>query len=105
MGSRPGSPSTGHPAVEPDPDARLIEILDHISSETTGALHKEGVTELYQFLKAYPHKKSRVDKMLDVTGPQFRKYIARALASRAAEDEERKTAYTHALSRKHHWYL
>jgi hypothetical protein len=39
--------------------------------------------------------------MLDATGPQFRKYIARALASRAAEDEERKTAYTHALSREY----
>ncbi len=78
--------------MEPDPDTKLLEILGHISSETTGALHKEGITELYQFLKAHPHKQTKVDKMLDSTGPAFRKYLARALASRAAEEEERRGA-------------
>lgn len=77
------------PAEEPDPDAQLLTIIGHISSETTGALHKEGITELHQFLKAYPHKRPRVEKMLESTGPAFRKYINRALASRAAEDQER----------------
>ncbi|KAF9519981.1 hypothetical protein BS47DRAFT_1370532 [Hydnum rufescens UP504] len=76
--------------AEPDPDTKLIEIIGHISSETTGALHKEGITELHHFLKAYPQKRPKVDKMLDATGPQFRKYLARALASRAAEDEDRR---------------
>jgi cytoskeleton-associated protein 5 len=86
---RDTSPPT--PVVaEPDPDAKLIEIIGHISSETTGALHKEGITELHHFLKAYPQKRPKVDKMLDATGPQFRKYLARALASRAAEDEDRR---------------
>ncbi|KIJ44368.1 hypothetical protein M422DRAFT_252374 [Sphaerobolus stellatus SS14] len=37
--------------------------------------------------------------MLDSTGPAFRKYIARALASRAAEDDERDVAITDTLSR------
>ncbi|KAG8968617.1 Microtubule-associated protein, microtubule dynamics during spindle orientation [Tulasnella sp. 419] len=86
-------------STEPDPDARLIEIIDHISSDTTGAMHKEGITELHHFLKEYPHKKPKVDKMLDATGPQFRKYISRALASRAAEDEERELAVADTLSR------
>lgn len=86
--------------MEPDLDARLVEILDHISSETTGALHKEGITELYHFLKSHPEKQARVDRMLDATGPQFRKYLARALASRAAEDEERRASVAQTLSRK-----
>lgn len=82
-----------------DPDVQLIKIISHISSETTGALHKEGITQLHKFLKAYPHKKPRVDKLLDSTGPAFRKYIARALASRAAEDDEREVAVADTLSR------
>ena len=83
---------------EPDPDEQLNVIIQHISSETTGAMHKEGITELHQFLKAYPHKKAKVDKILESTGPAFRKYITRALASRAAEDEERTVAVAHTLS-------
>jgi cytoskeleton-associated protein 5 len=86
------------PIEEPDPDAQLLKIIGHISSETTGAMHKEGITELHQFLKAYPQKKSKVDKMLESTGPAFRKYISRALASRAAEDEEREVAVADTLS-------
>ncbi|KAF5391440.1 hypothetical protein D9757_001918 [Collybiopsis confluens] len=84
---------------EPDPDAQLLVIIGHISSETTGALHKEGITELHQFLKAYPHKRPRVEKMLESTGAAFRKYINRALATRAAEDQERGVAVAHTLSR------
>jgi cytoskeleton-associated protein 5 len=87
--SHGGASPKAPPTTEPDPDARLIEIIGHISSEKTGALHKEGITELHHFLKEFPHKKPKVDKMLDDTGPQFRKYISRALASRALEDEER----------------
>jgi cytoskeleton-associated protein 5 len=86
------------PTEEPDPDAQLNQILDHISSETTGAMHKEGITELHHFLKQYPHKKAKVDKLLEQTGPAFRKYISRALASRAAEDEERDAAVADTLS-------
>lgn len=83
---------------EPDPDAQLLIIIGHISSETTGALHKEGITELHQFLKSYPHKRPRVEKMLESTGAAFRKYINRALASRAAEDQERGVAVANTLS-------
>jgi cytoskeleton-associated protein 5 len=87
------------PAVEePDPDAQLRIIIGHISSETTGALHKEGITELHHFLKAYPHKRPKVEKLLESTGAAFRKYINRALASRAAEDEERDVAVADTLS-------
>ncbi|KIM49151.1 hypothetical protein M413DRAFT_438317 [Hebeloma cylindrosporum] len=84
---------------EPDPDAQLLVIIGHISSETTGALHKEGITELHHFLKAYPHKRPRVEKLLDTTGAAFRKYINRALASRAAEDQERNVAVADTLSK------
>ncbi|KAF6765176.1 microtubule associated protein [Ephemerocybe angulata] len=105
---RTASPSSssanGHPtysphAEEPDPDAQLLTIINHISSETTGALHKEGITELHHFLKAYPHKRPRVEKMLESTGPAFRKYINRALASRAAEDQERDIAVSDTLNK------
>ncbi|KAI0283127.1 ARM repeat-containing protein [Russula aff. rugulosa BPL654] len=87
------------PMEEPDPDAQLLKIIGHISSETTGAMHKEGITELHHFLKAYPNKKTKVDKLLESTGPAFRKYISRALASRAAEDEEREVAVADTLSK------
>lgn len=63
-------------------------------------MHKEGITELHQFLKAYPHKKQRVEKLLESTGTAFRKYITRALASRAAEDSDRDAAVAHTLSSK-----
>lgn len=88
------------PVEEPDPDAQLLLIIGHISSETTGAMHKEGITELHQFLKAYPLKRPKVEKMLEATGPAFRKYISRALASRAAEDEERDVAVQDTLQSK-----
>jgi len=84
---------------EPDPDAQLITIINHISSETTGAMHKEGITELHHFLKNYPHKRPKVEKLLETTGPAFRKYINRALASRAAEDLERTVAVSSTLSK------
>ncbi|KAF8077979.1 microtubule associated protein [Lyophyllum atratum] len=84
---------------EPDPDAQLLAIIGHISSETTGALHKEGITELHHFLKAYPHKRPRVEKMLESTGAAFRKYINRALASRAAEDQERDVVVADTLTK------
>ncbi|KAH9946191.1 ARM repeat-containing protein [Epithele typhae] len=91
--------STAETVQEPDLDDQLNTIIDHISSELTGAMHKEGITELHQYLKAYPHKKPKVDKILESTGPAFRKYISRALASRAAEDEERNVAVAQTLSR------
>ncbi|TCD69723.1 stu2 protein [Steccherinum ochraceum] len=99
------SSTTGHrhspsgPAQEPDLDEQLTVIMNHIASETTGAMHKEGITELHHFLKAYPHKKPKVDKMLEATGSAFRKYITRALATRAAEDEERNVAVANTLSK------
>lgn len=87
------------PMEEPDPEVQLITIINHISSETTGAMHKEGITELHHFLKNYPHKRPRVEKLLETTGPAFRKYINRALASRAAEDLERSAAVASTLSK------
>lgn len=93
----PFSPQT----EEPDPDAQLLVIIGHISSETTGALHKEGITELHHFLKAYPHKRPRVEKLLESTGAAFRKYINRALATRAAEDQERSIAVADTLSSRY----
>ncbi|KAF9246549.1 hypothetical protein BU15DRAFT_85302 [Melanogaster broomeanus] len=86
-------------AEEPDPEVQLITIINHISSETTGAMHKEGITELHYFLKNYPQKRPRVEKLLETTGPAFRKYINRALASRAAEDLERTAAVASTLSK------
>ncbi|KAG6897806.1 hypothetical protein C0992_010882 [Termitomyces sp. T32_za158] len=92
-----GNPVVSPVTEEPDPDAQLLAIISHISSETTGALHKEGITELHHFLKQYPHKKTRVDKLLESTGTAFRKYITRALASRATEDAERETVVADTL--------
>ncbi|KAG9318450.1 microtubule associated protein [Chiua virens] len=79
------------PVEEPDPEAQLITIINHISSETTGAMHKEGITELHYFLKNYPHKRPKVEKLLETTGPAFR--------NRAAEDLERTVAVASTLSK------
>ncbi|RDX56874.1 ARM repeat-containing protein [Lentinus brumalis] len=98
-GRSPSVSSAAETVQEPDLDDQLNVIIDHISSETTGAMHKEGITELHHYLKAYPHKKPKVDKILESTGPAFRKYITRALASRAAEDEERDVAVSQTLSK------
>ena len=100
-----GQPQHPTPGGEPDPDAQLLVIIGHISSETTGALHKEGITELHQFLKAYPQKRPRVEKLLESTGAAFRKYINRALASRAAEDQERRIAVADTLSSESRLYV
>ncbi|KAF8136324.1 hypothetical protein EV363DRAFT_1395442 [Boletus edulis] len=79
------------PVEEPDPDAQLIIIINHISSETTGAMHKEGITELHHFLKNYPQKRPKVEKLLETTGPAFRKYIN--------QDLERTVAVSSTLSK------
>lgn len=99
VSSANGQSPLAPPSEEPDPDAQLIQIIQHISSETTGALHKEGITELHHFLKANPSKRPRVEKMLESTGAAFRKYINRALASRAAEDKERDFAVAEAFDK------
>ncbi|KAH0583910.1 hypothetical protein H2248_009502 [Termitomyces sp. 'cryptogamus'] len=100
LSSTNGNPVVVSPTIEePDPDAQLLAIIGHISSETTGALHKEGITELHHFLKQYPHKKARVDKLLESTGTAFRKYISRALASRATEDAEREAVVADTLTK------
>ena len=65
-------------------------------------MHKEGITELHHFLKNYPQKRPKVEKLLETTGPAFRKYINRALASRAAEDLERTVAVSSTLSSMSH---
>ena len=96
----PSVASAADTVQEPDLDDQLNTIIDHISSESTGAMHKEGITELHHYLKAYPHKKPKVDKILESTGTAFRKYITRALASRATEDEERNVAVAQTLSSK-----
>jgi len=57
------------PVEEPDPDCSTPRDYRHISSETTGAMHKEGITELHHFLlKAYPLKRQKVEKLLESTG-------------------------------------
>lgn len=62
-------------------------------------MHKEGITELYQFLKAHPGKRPKVDKILEATGPAFSKYINRALQTRKDEDQDRDAAVADTLSR------
>lgn len=96
-----GNPDEGNGvyAQEPDSDAQLRLIINHISNEYGGAMHKEGITELYQFLKAHPGKRPKVDKILEATGPAFSKYINRALQTRKDEDQDRDAAVADTLSR------
>ncbi|CAG7849449.1 Spindle pole body component alp14 AltName: Full=Altered polarity protein 14 [Serendipita indica DSM 11827] len=71
-------------------DADLDEQLNAIWLKTSvenGAMHNDAITELWNFIKAHPEKKPRVDAMIDSTGGVYTRYIRRALARRQAEDD------------------
>jgi cytoskeleton-associated protein 5 len=59
------------------------------ASAPDGAMHKDAINDLWNFIKVHPEMKSRVDAMIDGTGGVYMRYIRRALASRQAEDDLR----------------
>jgi cytoskeleton-associated protein 5 len=93
-----GHATSPSPTHDTDPGAQLAVILGRMTDMSTGHLHKEGVNELYLFLKNYPHMKEKADAKIADTGKAFAKYVQRALATRAAEDSDRNAAVAHTLT-------
>lgn len=84
------SPTSQHTLeADEDLDDQLNSIWLKASAAENGAMHKDAITDLWNFIKAHPEKKARVDSMIDGTGGVYMRYIRRALASRQAEDDLR----------------
>lgn len=81
------------PVLQQASDAELEEQLNTIwmkaSAAENGAMHKDAITDLWNFIKVHPQMKPGVDAMIDGTGGVYMRYIRRALASRQAEDDLR----------------
>ena len=45
------------------------------------------IRELYEFQRRHPSKQESIERSLQNTGPIFQRYIKRALANHAAEDQ------------------
>lgn len=48
----------------------------------------QGIIELYEFQKQYPHTEAKVNTYLSQTGTYFQSYIRRGLSNLAAEDND-----------------
>ncbi|CAG8611966.1 10009_t:CDS:2, partial [Acaulospora colombiana] len=82
------STPTSQATIDPDLDDQLNAIWLRASAPD-GAMHKDAINDLWNFIKAHPEMKPRVDAMIDGTGGVYMRYIRRALASRQAEDDLR----------------
>jgi cytoskeleton-associated protein 5 len=84
------SPTSQHTTdADVDLDDQLNTIWMKASAAENGAMHKDAINDLWNFIKVHPEKKARVDAMIDGTGGVYMRYIRRALASRQAEDDLR----------------
>ncbi|CAO1622080.1 unnamed protein product [Sympodiomycopsis kandeliae] len=71
-------------AAEDTASSELRDIFERISQKDQS---RKAIKDLYEFQKKYPSKQSHIDRSLQGTGPIFQRYIKRALANHAAEDE------------------
>jgi cytoskeleton-associated protein 5 len=65
-------------------NAELKDIFERISQKEKS---RKAIKDLYEFQKRHPHKANSIERSLQSTGPIFQRYIKRALANHAAEDE------------------
>lgn len=63
----------------------LRAIFDRIAQKSES---RSAIKDLYLFQRRFPHKEANIQRSLESTGPIFQKFIKRALANHAAEDEE-----------------
>jgi len=64
--------------------AELRGIFDRISQKDQS---RAAIRDLYEFQKRHPSKHASIERSLQNTGPIFQRYIKRALANHAAEDQ------------------
>jgi len=73
------------PAASDDaPTEELRAIFDAISQKDKS---RAAIRDLYEFQKRHPSMHASIERSLQNTGPIFQRYIKRALANHAAEDE------------------
>lgn len=70
-----------------DDDPASVEIRDIFDRISKKDASRDAIRDLYEFQKRYPHKQGMIQRSLEQTGPIFQRYIKRALANHAAEDE------------------
>lgn len=86
----PQTPRTpSRDTVDDEANAELRAIFERISQKEQSRL---AIRQLYEFQKRHPHKQASIERSLQNTGPIFQRYIKRALANHAAEDEEASAA-------------
>ncbi|WFD19793.1 hypothetical protein MCAP1_002029 [Malassezia caprae] len=74
-------------ASSPTDDALTAElrgIFDRISQKDQS---RAAIRDLYEYQKRHPSKHASIERSLQNTGPIFQRYIKRALANHAAEDQ------------------
>lgn len=74
-------------ATSPSNDALTAElrsIFDRISQKDQS---RAAIRDLYEYQKRHPSKYASIERSLQNTGPIFQRYIKRALANHAAEDQ------------------
>lgn len=93
------SASHGTPTDAEDPaNAELKDIFERISQKEQS---RKAIKDLYEFQKRFPHKQLHIERSLQNTGPIFQRYIKRALANHAAEDDSAQaTATNHDVAPK-----
>jgi len=64
--------------------AELRGIFDRISQKDQS---RAAIRDLYEYQKRHPSKHASIERSLQNTGPIFQRYIKRALANHAAEDQ------------------
>lgn len=81
----PPAPSPAPRAASDDaPTEELRAIFDAISQKDKS---RAAIRDLYAFQKRHPSMHASIERSLQNTGPIFQRYIKRALANHAAEDE------------------
>lgn len=85
MVSSPSGDSISAGGAESGVNAELRAIFDRIASKSES---RAAIKDLYLFQRRYPHKEASIQRSLEKTGPIFQKFIKRALANHAAEDED-----------------
>ncbi|CAO1624883.1 unnamed protein product [Parajaminaea phylloscopi] len=78
------APRTASTDSEDLANGELKSIFERISQKQQS---REAIKDLYEFQKRYPHKQPHIERSLQSTGPIFQRYIKRALANHAAEDD------------------
>lgn len=75
------------PGASPTEDSLTLELRDIFDRISQKDQSRAAIRDLYEYQKRHPHKHASIERSLQNTGPIFQRYIKRALANHAAEDQ------------------